>query len=634
MSGIGGIIRFGRRNASSAAGPMAASLSQRSAQVGLQTANGAALLQGCSPTGSGPQGAPYRDGGLIVIADARLDDQLDLARRLGLDKAQAHQTLAVLAAAWRRWGVETPSNLEGEFAFAVWDEAEASLFCARDRFGIKPFYYSDQDGFAFASSQGALLGAGVDRAVDEARIADYLVGLPFAQDQTVYRSIRRLAPGSWLRARKDGVQIGRYYALEARTPQARSDAVEAFGALFEDAVARRLDQGAGVMLSGGLDSSSIAAAAARCAAKDPCPPVALSMVFEGRPEVDERRHIEAVLEGRMLRAQWLSSQDVALLDDLEEIVEQQGAPYQAPTHHFSRHLYVAAREQGARVVLDGHGGDETVSFGYGRLSELARDGKWLTLWREASGVAQTFGVSASELFAAYAGAVGPGRLARRFVARLSPRVRTDGTAWRRAVDPNLALRCGLVDRWRQHVAHAPATCADEASLHHRTLTQANHSAAFEVLDQAASAAGVEARYPFWDRRLVEFCLSLESVEKLRGGYARRILRQSMASVLPDSVRLRRDKVDFRPQVARSLTARPEQMSQLLAARANPLVQYANLEVVRAAWQRVLSDPAVADGEDVLMVWRAAVLAAWLRTQEAGRPTADKRPLRMMMETIR
>ena len=208
--------------------------------------------------------------GCVVVADTRLQHREALARSLDLPADGRPFTDAQLIAhTWLRHGEDCTARLDGDFAFAVWDPRKLSLFCARDVMGVRPLYLHHAPGhvFAFASQAGALLQLpGVSRDLDEGRIADALTSQLEAVDKTstFYKAIKRLPPAQWASARPGHFRQQQYWELTQQETDAlpRGDAEwdEALGATLERVVARHLDGDAavGCMLSGGMDSSSLA----------------------------------------------------------------------------------------------------------------------------------------------------------------------------------------------------------------------------------------------------------------------------------------------------------------------------------------------------------------------------------------
>ena len=206
----------------------------------------------------------------MIVADARLDNRREVVAALDLE-ASATRDVGdgeLILRAYERWGGACPTRLVGDFAFAVWDSRNETLFCARDHVGVKPFYYHRAaSAFLFASEIKALLTSPiVPYRLNPARVADHLVGLFGDQTSTFYRDIDRLPAGHTLTVTRSGMRIQRYWTLDSsRELVLGSDEeyAEAFRECFTEAVRCRMPSSdrVGCLLSGGLDSSSIVATA-------------------------------------------------------------------------------------------------------------------------------------------------------------------------------------------------------------------------------------------------------------------------------------------------------------------------------------------------------------------------------------
>ena len=213
---------------------------------------------------------PYydRDRGLTITCDARIDNRQELVSWLGLDDLPLSKITdsQIILAAYCKWGRDCPQKLLGVFAFAIWDERQQQLFCARDFFGIKPFYYCCSDRvFSFASEIKALFCVPeVPQQLNELRIAQYLISNLDDKQITFYQDILRLPPAHSLTISAQGSMIQRYDSLSLE-PESElklssiDEYAEAYQTLFKQAVSRRIRScgTVGSMLSGGLDSSSI-----------------------------------------------------------------------------------------------------------------------------------------------------------------------------------------------------------------------------------------------------------------------------------------------------------------------------------------------------------------------------------------
>ena len=191
-------------------------------------------------------------------------------------------------------------------------------------------------------------------------------------------------------------------------------------------------------------------------------------------------------------------------------------------------------------------------------------------------------------------------------------------AWQAFVNAELVARTGLPDRFEAD--NRANASAGEREEHLRAVSSNLQSLAFEVLDRAAASAEVEPRYPFWDKRLVEFCLALPANEKLAGGWSRLILRRAMEGILAPAVQWRADKLDFTPHLTRGMVLHHRALIEsVVVADEYGVGKYANLENVATAYRRILDKAESADGHDVHTVWRTVVLGLWLRHQGSGSP---------------
>jgi asparagine synthase (glutamine-hydrolysing) len=559
--------------------------------------------------------------GLAIVADARIDNAPDLRRELGLGPVVSTEKL--IATAYRRWDEDCAAHLEGDFAFAIWDAHERRLLCARDPAGIRPFYYTHQRGiFWFAQSAGVLLRAHQHKMPlrDEA-LADFLYGRVIDAEGTFFEGIRRLEPGHALVMRSDKLVRRRYFALSPAAHAGR-DVAEEFHHLLNEAVRKRSGghERVGALLSGGLDSSSIACLLRnqRQADGEEKVPV-FSMVF-GEPErSNERPFVDHVLASGGFAAKVLELDGYKPLEGIETLLHDLDGPTHAPNLVCMGHVVRAAADDGVAVLLDGHGGDEVVSHGYGRLSELAAEGAWLKLWKEIRAAADVYGSSSLALTGRVAaGQSGrAGKIVTRLLAAFDRASRSAGAGPTHLLTRDLIDRSAFRDRLRRFAR--PEATTGEQDQHRAVLTSALQPYAFEVHAAFYRSMGLEARYPFWDRHLVAFCLGLPAHEKLSGGWSRLILRRAMAGTVPAPILARRDKVDFTVHLARGLVNHHRDRIEALLGQdpGSAIAQYCDLAGARTAFASICADPDAAPGWRVQMVWRAVVLAIWLDMLQAS-----------------
>lgn len=608
-----GMVCFGAGVAAAAMDDLALKEAHAGGRASVWTGD-AAVLAVRDRLDPGRSTAPLSDGRHAVVANAALYNRAELCEILDCDDEET----AVILAAYRRWGESCVDWLVGDFAFAIWDIGRQLLFCARDHFGVRPFYYCRGQGlFAFASTPEPLIrGAWFAPHLDDGFMADILVGQVTDCESTPYRSMRRLPPGHRARLDRDGLSVGRYWSLLPRAQPGTNPAGQ-FRSLFHASVAARLADAPrpGAMLSGGLDSSSIACIARDLLTAEGRTLPTFSLVYDRTPEFSERPFIEAVLaQGGFVPNIFEGHPHPAFL--AQEDRPWRELPHVAPNMASTVRIQRVAAEQGVRVLLCGHGGDEVVSHGYGRLSDLARAHRWIKLWQELSASTDKSQRARAPALLRLVRRYGGGSVAGRIAGWAQPfehvldrgsRLPIGGIDRKRFLHPALVRRTDLVARLRNGRGDASLS---EPEQHLATLTGALQPYAFETLDRAAALAGVEVRYPFWDKRLVEFCVSLPSEQKLNGGWSRLVLRHAMDGILPPSVQWRRDKLDFTPHLLGGMIG-PERSGVERVLACDELASYVDRRALADAWERIVADPRRVNGAELQAVWRAVAVGQWL-----------------------
>lgn len=565
-------------------------------------------------------GSPPQDPQLRVTFDGRIDNAGELRSALGVAtvRASAEPDAALVLEAYRRWGHACPDHLRGDFAFALWDEARRELFCARDCFGARPLYYCDARGrFALASEMRAFRRLPEPpRVINEGRIADYLVGDLEGIDKvsTPFTDIHRLPPGHSMTVGREGTSIRRYWAPDPTVEIRRADPAEyaeELRCLLSQAVERCLrGDGVSVMLSGGLDSSSIAALAGRLHDRLGLAPVdAVSAVIPDDPDCIESRcvriasglpgihphHVEPAALGGF----------VASLDRLL---------YDADDYHdsWSMHVplavYARAQQLGLRVMLDGVDGDIVTSLGQGYLTCLARSGRWGTTVREARGLADFMEEPSWRLCYRAARAV----LATTLVGRLwrrsrGPKPEVSGGS---IINPGFAERVAVTERLATMRETMTPRSGTTAGMHAAALDAPFVTVALERYDRLASAHSIEARHPLFDRDLVEFCLAMPWHQKRREGCRKWGLRSAMRDLMSHGLCWRTDYEHLGPRFYRAwFELKDEEMRDFVSGHLDEIEDYVSVPLVRAAYDRFREGQEADDG---FKVWQAFSLWHWVR----------------------
>jgi asparagine synthase (glutamine-hydrolysing) len=574
-------------------------------------------------------------GNVVLTADARIDNRDELISILNLDDRLSTQFTdsELILAAYEKWGECCPEKLLGDFAFALWDSHKQQLFCARDPFGVKPFYYylSEQT-FIFASEIKALFSlTEAPRRLNEVRVLDYLTSMLNDNTITFYQDILRLPPAHSLTINQKGESLQAYWALDpSQALHLASDEAyaEAFCELFTKAVDCRLRRALpiGSLLSGGLDSSSVTCIARQRLVQNSSEQLStFSAIFDEVRECDERLFINTVLAQGSLKSYYVHADQMSPLIDLERIFWHQDEAFFAPNLFMRWSLYGVANQQGIRSLLDGFDGDNTVSHGFGYLKELARAGHWLALAINMRGLAKAHYMPSFWSYLWYCG-LEPifshfrivNRVRRLWQSRFQPLLPqankfTDRPVWTTPLNPNFVQRIGLRERYRDWKRTQPGLAQTEREWHYRSIKQGALPFALEVLDKAAAAFSIEPRYPFWDRRLVEFCLALPANQKLHQGWSRLVLRRAMNGILPSEIQWRKDKLNFLPNFSRGLLLfERKRLDELILKDLGLIEEYIDVMSLRKIYLQFISNQSKTKPYDVSAIWTVISLALWLK----------------------
>jgi asparagine synthase (glutamine-hydrolysing) len=595
--------------------------------------------------------------GIVVVADARIDNRSDLAAALGISPAAGLTDSEWILRAYLRWGSESPTRLVGDFAFAVWDAREHVLFCARDPMGVKPFYYSRSDRhFAFATEIKALhCLPEVPRELEAEQVAVYLAWGQPDREGTLYRGIKRLPAGHRLTVSPDVRRAPqRYWNLDSVGEIRYSNPleyVEQFREIFTEAVRCRLRSVGPIAtaLSGGLDSSAVTCTARSLTGDSRATGIhAISLVFPGLSGddlrvIDERRYVDRVVEGGGLHWHPVDGAGLSPLQEVDRVLWHLDEPYSAPNLYLHWGMYREAQANGAGVFLDGFDGDSTVSHGMGRLNGLLLSRSWGKFETEVRQFATHRGIDPGGVLAYY-GFPRLQELARRHRWRAWGRTARELTSRFDLSRRDVLFRHGLTPAVPQRLRSALGSMASrkspavlngslarfvqrrendssvgdvstERDSHLAGLGQPAYQQTLEIADKCAAAFGIEPRYPFFDRRLIEFCVAMPEEQKFSEGWSRLLFRKAMEGVLPSEVQWRSSKANLAPNFHDRFRAvdRPV-VEQSDLARLEP---YVDLGALRDTQRRFFGDANRQWGDpDAYLLFRTTSFAIWQETRNS------------------
>lgn len=457
----------------------------------------------------------------------------------------------VILAAYDFWREDCLQQFDGMFALAIWDQKTQTIFCARDRFGEKPFYYYfDDKQFVFASEMKALWSIGIEKKMNDKMLANYLA-LGYLQNaddkkQTFYDDITALSPAHFIQIHLPtfSYELVEYWKLDKDliVDVNEKDAIEKFSYLFEQSVKRRLrcDVSIGSSLSGGIDSSSILATMSKF-----IPAAQLktySAVFPSF-EKDESAYIDAITKELNIKNYQVVPDADGLLSEFKKICYHQEEPFSSSSIYAQYKVFELAKNNHTRVLLDGQGADETIA-GYHKyihwyIQQLIERKKIGRAFKEKSFFENyhtpvRWGLN--NILATFLPAHASIHLEHKEVNKILS---------------NPDLDASFVRSIRGHEwegIHKPIITKLNDILYFNTMSLGLEEL-LRFADKNSMAHGLEVRLPFLSHELVSLVFSLPAQYKIHEGYTKWVLRKSMQSAVPEKILWRKDKIGYEPPQA-------------------------------------------------------------------------------------
>jgi asparagine synthase (glutamine-hydrolysing) len=446
----------------------------------------------------------------------------------------------VILAAYMHWGTNCLAHFDGMFAFAIWDEQNQELFIARDRFGEKPLYlYQTNDAIFFASEMKAFWQAGLAKTINHSMLCTYLgtglTNIGLQPQITFYKSIEQFPAAHYAKISFDEkkqiqINVERYWDIDKQTKLkiSENEAIEQLSHLLNHSVKTRLrsDVPIGTSLSGGLDSSSIAAILNKQHVTNY---KTFSAIFPGF-EYDETKYINEVVQKFSLSNTNVSPTSTDFEKDFNQLIATQEQPFISSSVYAQYKVMQLAKLNNTTVLLDGQGADETLG-GYTKyikwyLQELFLYDKKL-FNQEIKYYNNQFGFK--NKLAAWLPLVTANKLQKRTTNQLLFKSN---------------LQANYIDsHFSKLFIHKPLVLTLNDSLYYNTM-QMGLDELLRYADKNSMAHGVEVRLPFLQHDLVQFIFSLPTSFKIQQGFQKYILRKTMDNQLPNSVCWRKNKIGY------------------------------------------------------------------------------------------
>ena len=505
---------------------------------------------------AGHQPMTNEDGSVYIVYNGEIYNHADF--RCSLEARghvySTHCDTETILHLYEEYGENCVDHLRGMFAFAIWDYPKRELFIARDRLGVKPLYYAiTKDGsLYFASEIKAILETGaVTAEINYQALPDYLANHAPSGEETLFSGIKRLLPGHTLLWRDGTIQLKRYWDVSFRRDKSSvrsdSDYIAEWGDLFRESVRLRLmsDVPLGMFLSGGIDSSAIAAVMSGMVSD---PIKTFSVAFAER-EANELQYARLVAKTFKMDHREVVVSPSDFFEALPKLVWHEDEPIAHPSS-VALHFVSRLAAQHVKVVLTGEGSDELLA-GYARYRKTILNVRLGDRYHNLLPAELRDGIR-ERIHALPYGSKLRQKLTRTFLT-LSPDIESiyfdnfsvfSRDLQRKLLTSEALERIGVPDPYTGVRSALRET--DARSLLDQLLYADIKTYLHELLmkqDQMSMAASIESRVPFLDHKLVEFTAGLPERMKLRGATTKYILRESMKGLLPEQI-LSRPKMGF------------------------------------------------------------------------------------------
>jgi asparagine synthase (glutamine-hydrolysing) len=475
---------------------------------------------------------------LIITYNGEVYNYVEIREKLitlGYEFRSQSDTEVILAA-YKEWGFSCVERFNGMWSFCIYDKVKNILFCSRDRFGVKPFYFlNNEKSFVFGSEIKQLLPFCSERKANKQILLDYLVlGYEDHCNETFFEGIQKLEQGSNLiyDLSEHTFEISPYYDLNVRNELRAMDeekAINTYRDCLKDAVKLRMrsDVEVGTCLSGGLDSSAVTSISAEILRKDSNRKIKAIHARVNKKSIDESSFAKKVSEFCDTDLVMVEPVEDDFISSIDEVIRVQEEPFGSPSVFLQYFVMKKARQMNCLVMLDGQGGDETL-LGYERY--------YPAYLMQLRGLKKVRGF----LQSSENSKLSKSQLIKYYLYFTNYRIRLKKIKQR-----NNFLKKEILEKFSSELLkEVSSSYLDILMLQKLEIkyTQLPHLLRYE--DRNSMAHSVESRLPFLDYRSVETALSLPNEFKINKGWTKNLLRNAVSPFLPKEVVWRKDKLGF------------------------------------------------------------------------------------------
>ncbi len=553
---------------------------------------------------AGKQPFEYQDN-YVIVFNGEIYNYIELRSELKTIGYQfnTETDTEVILAAYDKWGTDSLNKFNGMWSFALFDKKKNTIFCSRDWFGVKPFYYATiNEQFVFGSEiKQFTVIEGWKAKMNPQIVFDFLsAGKLDHTSETFFTGISQLPAASYLVFNLDNhtFEINRYYDLKKLINHSVSNFDEAkiqFKNLLTDSVRLRLraDVKVGTCLSGGLDSSSIVCLMNQILKEKGATEIqeSVSSCSENK-KFDEQEYIDEVIRHTQIINHKVFPSFSNLLESLDKIIWHQDEPFVSTSIFAQWNVFKTAHENGLIVMLDGQGADESLAgylgFFYPFLSNLLWKGQFKTLADEIQSLKRKNKMSFTD------------------VLRLIVAISVRNNKLRNLIKPKHA--------WLKHPTNVNTNMLNDnfsddlKQFSISLLERLNLSALLHYEDRNSMAFSIERRVPFLDYRLVEFILNLPDNYKISKAKTKFVLRESLKTIVPDKILERTDKMAFVTPESVWFAQNRDFMEREITEAASKLSMFIDSDLFIRSFKKDISKNTTLDS----IYWRIICLNRWFK----------------------
>ncbi|MBI3591537.1 MAG: hypothetical protein HY094_09215 [Candidatus Melainabacteria bacterium] len=562
---------------------------------------------------------PLLKNNLVLTADARIDNRSELLATLKLSPSISDSELILNT--YEKWGENCVQNLVGDFAFVIWDKSNQKLFCARDALGVRPFYYyKGGDFLAFASDPEAIFTLiFVNKQLNREALFNYLTGNFRDSEITEFKNLFRLRPAHTLTVSENSLKYRQYwdvkpdYLLELKNID---EYEELFLDVFKKSIKDRLrtNSNAGVLLSGGLDSSSILCTIEDLRNKNKITQSvsAYSAVFP-KESFNEEEYVLSIQKRWGSKIDFISPRLTLPLWQFSELIPSYGLPLITPQFYIFQDLVQKASKNGIKVLLSGHGGDEFMDSSSSLAFELMFSGHPIEALNHINNFAKFHEIKYFNILNYFT---------RRILAKFIPRDLKEFYNFHEFSKEYTWIQKKHLKEVFDDYRTSPWYLKGKNIRNdlRKTLYSSIHHGYYKrVIEECSRIAlnfgSIELRMPFYDRRLVELVFSFPGSIMAYSGKPKGILRKALNSEFPKTILNRRVKSGYTFIMNKELIIKhPEKVNNLLSSPALEDLGFISSKIARAEYdnycQRNVNQLNRANISTSL--WNLLTLESWLQ----------------------